>query len=128
MNGDLQYIIPFSNGSCHVAGCSSGDDFVAMQLRYWIPLALSDLGLIAALFLQSCRSLEALNTSQSYTKMSTKYRLQCIQSTKAALSTNYATQISDSTIAKVMIMASEEVSPFVLSSILALQLLTGSCF
>jgi hypothetical protein len=106
---DLNYIVPFRNGSCHQNKSCSGEGFIAIQLKYWIPFALSDHGLIAGLLLQSCRSLEALNPCQSYTKMSTEYRLQCIQSTNAALSAN-SMQISDATIAKVMIMASEEVS------------------
>lgn len=80
-----------------------------MQLKHWIPLALSDRGLMAALFLQSCHSLEALNPCQNYSDMSIKYRLQCIQSTNASLATT-STQMSDATIAKVMIMAVDEVS------------------
>ncbi|RDW73473.1 hypothetical protein BP6252_07380 [Coleophoma cylindrospora] len=104
----LNYIVPFSNGSCHRNKGSSGAALIAIQLNYWIPFALSDLGLIAALFLQSCLSLGVLNPCQNYADMSTEYRLQCIQSTNAALSTHRAMQISDATIAKVMIMASDE--------------------
>lgn len=83
-----------------------------MQMKYWIPFALSDIGLIAALFLQSCNSLAAFNPGQGYVDMATEYRLQCIQSTNAALSTHRATQLSDATIAKVMVMAFDEVNHF----------------
>ncbi|KAL7916710.1 hypothetical protein GGI35DRAFT_48695 [Trichoderma velutinum] len=103
----INYIIPFSNGSCHRNWNSSYRWLINLQLEYWIPLALSDRGLMAALFLQSCQSLEALNPCQNYADLSTKYRLQCIQSTNASLATR-ATQMSDSTIAKVMIMAIDE--------------------
>ncbi|KAL6819979.1 hypothetical protein V8C40DRAFT_252055 [Trichoderma camerunense] len=103
----INYIIPFSNGSCHRNKDSSNRWLINMQLKHWIPLALSDRGLMAALFLQSCHSLEVLNPRQNYANMSTKYRLQCIQSTNASLAKT-ATQMSDATIAKVMIMAVDE--------------------
>ncbi|KAM6478031.1 hypothetical protein HDV62DRAFT_371793 [Trichoderma sp. SZMC 28011] len=103
----VNYIIPFSNGSCHKNKDSSNRWLINMQLKHWIPLALSDRGLMAALFLQSCHSLEALNPCQNYSDMSIKYRLQCIQSTNASLATT-STQMSDATIAKVMIMAVDE--------------------
>ncbi|KAL6790940.1 hypothetical protein J3E68DRAFT_81881 [Trichoderma sp. SZMC 28012] len=103
----VNYIIPFSNGSCHKNKDSSNRWLINMQLKHWIPLALSDRGLMAALFLQSCHSLGVLNPSQDYADMSTKYRLQCIQSTNASLAKT-ATQMSDATIAKVMIMAVDE--------------------
>lgn len=103
----VNYIIPFSNGSCHKNKDSSNRWLINMQLKHWIPLALSDRGLMAALFLQSCHSLGALNSCQNYADMSTKYRIQCIQSTNASLATT-ATQLSDATIAKVMIMAVDE--------------------
>ncbi|KAK4078926.1 transcriptional regulator family: Fungal Specific TF [Trichoderma harzianum] len=103
----INYIVPFSNGSCHRNKDSSNWWLINMQLKHWIPLALSDRGLMAALFLQSCHSLEALNPCQNYADMSTKYRLQCIQSTNASLAKT-ATQLSDATIAKVMIMAVDE--------------------
>ncbi|PKK43609.1 hypothetical protein CI102_13521, partial [Trichoderma harzianum] len=103
----INYIIPFSNGSCHRNKESSNRWLINMQLKHWIPLALSDRGLMAALFLQSCQSLGALNPCQNYADMSTKYRLQCIQSTNASLATRDR-QMSDATIAKVMIMAIDE--------------------
>ncbi|KAL6691299.1 hypothetical protein J3F84DRAFT_387291 [Trichoderma pleuroticola] len=103
----VNYVIPFSNGSCHRNKDSSNRWLINLQLKYWIPLALSDRGLMAALFLQACQSLGALNPCQNYVDMSTKYRLQCIQSTNASLATT-ATQMSDATIAKVMIMAVDE--------------------
>ncbi|KAH0531270.1 hypothetical protein TsFJ059_000125 [Trichoderma semiorbis] len=103
----VNYIIPFSNGSCHRNKDSSNQWLINMQLKHWIPLALSDRGLMAALFLQSCHSLRELNPCQNYSDMSTKYRLQCIQSTNTSLAKT-ATQMSDATIAKVMIMAVDE--------------------
>ncbi|KAK4064135.1 transcriptional regulator family: Fungal Specific TF [Trichoderma aggressivum f. europaeum] len=103
----VNYVIPFSNGSCHKNRNSSSRWLIDLQLKHWIPLALSDRGLMAALFLQSCHSLGVLNPHQDYADMSTKYRLQCIQSTNASLATT-ATQMSDATIAKVMIMAIDE--------------------
>ncbi|KAL5089054.1 hypothetical protein Trisim1_005911 [Trichoderma cf. simile WF8] len=103
----VNYIIPFSNGSCHKNKESSNRWLINLQLKHWIPLALSDRGLMAALFLQSCHSLAVLNPCQNYADMSTKYRLQCIQSTNDSLSKT-ATQMSDATIAKVMIMAVDE--------------------
>lgn len=111
MAEDVNYIIPFSNGSCHRNKDSSNRWLINLQLKHWIPLALSDRGLMAALFLQSCHSLEALNPCQNYADMSTTYRLQCIQSTNASLAKT-ATQMSDATIAKVMIMAVDEVSTY----------------
>jgi hypothetical protein len=111
MDKDINYIIPFSNGSCHRNKESSNRWLINMQLKHWIPLALSDRGLMAALFLQSCQSLGALNPCQNYADMSTKYRLQCIQSTNASLATRDR-QMSDATIAKVMIMAIDEVSAY----------------
>ncbi len=106
---DVTYVVQFSNGSCHGYKASSRANFVALQLNHWIPFALSDHGLTAAVFLQSCHSLKMLHGCQSYADMSTEYRLQCIQSTSASLSSERMS-ISDATIAKVMIMAFEEVS------------------
>ncbi|KAL7954572.1 hypothetical protein V8C34DRAFT_294061 [Trichoderma compactum] len=103
----VNYVIPFSNGSCHRNKDSSSRWLINLQLKYWIPLALSDRGLMAALFLQSCHSLGVLNPHQDYADMSTKYRLQCIQSTNASLAVR-DTQMSDATISKVMIMAVDE--------------------
>ncbi|KAH8901545.1 hypothetical protein GQ53DRAFT_7428 [Thozetella sp. PMI_491] len=103
----LNYIIPFNNGSCHRNRAGLGEELVAIQLKYWVPFALSDPGLLSALFLQSCHSLGTLGPCQNYVDMSTEYRLQCIRSTNASLSIP-GSQSSDATIAKVMIMAADE--------------------
>ncbi|CAI6073341.1 unnamed protein product [Clonostachys chloroleuca] len=100
----IKFFIPFSIGSCHR---KKNPNLVAIQMTHWVPFALTDVGLIAAVFLQSCRSLATLATTSAYEDLSTKYRLQCIRSTNASLS-KAVTQANDATISKVMILASEE--------------------
>ncbi|VUC21487.1 unnamed protein product [Clonostachys rosea] len=100
----INFFIPFSIGSCHR---KKNPNLVATQMNYWVPFALTDVGLIAAVFLQSCRSLASLATTKAYDDLSTEYRLQCIRSTNASLS-KAESQANDATISKVMILASEE--------------------
>ncbi|CAH0043742.1 unnamed protein product [Clonostachys solani] len=101
----VSFFIPFIMGSCHR---KKNSNLVAMQMNHWVPFAMTDVGLLAAMFLQSCRSLASLATTRAYEDLSTGYRLQCIRSTNASLS-KAVTQTSDATISKVMILASEEI-------------------
>lgn len=62
-----------------------------------------------ALFLQSARSLATLDKSQDHKDLAATYRFQCIRSINNALSSE-STWTSDSTISKVVIMGSDQVS------------------
>ncbi|KAM0810686.1 hypothetical protein AB5N19_11036 [Seiridium cardinale] len=114
----ISYLILFRNGSCHQAGSAPSQPrvggnskawFTSMQLKCWLPFALADIGLLTALFLSSCRSLEMMTEFQNYTGMYATYKHQCIRSTNESLSFE-KTRVSDTTIAMVMVLVSESIA------------------
>ncbi|KAK3682881.1 hypothetical protein B0T22DRAFT_296043 [Podospora appendiculata] len=76
-----------------------------MTLPSWISFVLEDAGLIAALLYQICRLIRQESTLKNLAELRDQYSLQCIKSTRRSLALD---DISDHTIAKVMILASEE--------------------
>ncbi|KAK3332676.1 hypothetical protein B0T19DRAFT_416252 [Cercophora scortea] len=76
-----------------------------ITLPSWIQFVLEDAGLIAALLYQICRLIRRDSALQHVAELCDRYSLQCIESTRRSLALD---DISDHTIAKVMILASEE--------------------
>lgn len=123
---DINYVVLFRKGSCSKAGGNrsypvvGGNTkawFTSMQLKCWLPFALSDLGLLTTLLLHACRSLDVLSGFPNYAGMYTAYKHQCIQFTNNSLSFE-DTRVSDATIAMVMALLSESVSSSPLHSLL----------
>lgn len=84
-----------------------------MQLQCWLPFALADPGLLAALLLQSCRSLESIGIcsrtgSHSYADSYLAYKQQCIQWVNRCVASERE-RASDATIAMVMLLLTESV-------------------
>ncbi|KAH6894523.1 hypothetical protein B0T10DRAFT_546022 [Thelonectria olida] len=94
--------------------CNHGDAealfLVGMKL-HWLPMALSDVGLLCGLLLAACRHLTAPSpvASDDYTQMALRYKGVCIKSTNEAVVAE-GTSVSDTTIAKALIMSSDEFS------------------
>lgn len=114
----INYVVLFRKGSCSKAGGNrsypvvGGNTkawFTSMQLKCWLPFALSDLGLVTTLLLHACRSLDMLSGFPNYAGMYTAYKHQCIQFTNKSLSIE-ETRVSDATIAMVMALLSESYS------------------
>lgn len=106
---DINFVIPFRNGSCHKAGSESKAWFTNIQLTCWLPFALADPNLLAILFLQSCSSLEVLSAFQSYEGEYNAYKHQCIRYVGDSLSFE-GRRASDATIATVIILLCDSVS------------------
>lgn len=67
------------------------------------------MGLLTALLLQSCRSLQTLGKSEDFARMYTAYKHEYIRATNNSLS-HETTRISDITISMVMVLVAESVS------------------
>lgn len=74
----------------------------------WLPFAITDVGLINGILFTASRSLAALYNSKPYLLRALNYKGLCIQSTKIAISRE-GDDISDLTIAKSLLLASDEV-------------------
>jgi hypothetical protein len=88
--------------------------YVDRMTRAWVPLALTDAGLLASLFLTACRHLSGSypqqqqeQQQQRFTKLSMQYKLDCLQSLREAISVK--TSFDDATVAKTVMMAYDEV-------------------
>jgi hypothetical protein len=80
---------------------------------YWLPFVVTDSGLLAGIFLSSCRNL-ALRGHQAqanydYSQIATMYKLECIRSVNAAIAAE-GLIISETTIAKTLLLCADEVS------------------
>ena len=72
-----------------------------------IRMACADVGTIAGFLLVSIRSLMKYTASPTWVIPATRYRLECIESVKQALA---IADISDTTIAKIMMLGIEQVN------------------
>ncbi|KAK8021927.1 hypothetical protein PG990_007065 [Apiospora arundinis] len=102
----INHVILANKGRCHTAGISAQPWFTSMQLKCWLPFALADPGLLAALLLQSCRSLESLGTLGSYGDMYATYKQQCLRWVNECVSYEHR-RASDASIAMVMVLLTE---------------------
>ncbi|KAK8054790.1 hypothetical protein PG993_000017 [Apiospora rasikravindrae] len=103
----INHVILFNRGRCHEAGSSAPPWFTSMQLKCWVPFALADPGLLAALLLQSCRSLEkSIGRPGSYAETYMAYKQQCIRWVNKCVSSEQQ-RASDVTISMVMVLLTE---------------------
>lgn len=75
---------------------------------YWLPFAITDVGLMNGVFLIASRSLAVLYSNETFILQALKYKGVCIRSINVAISQE-GIMISDSTIAKALVLASDEV-------------------
>lgn len=79
----------------------------------WVPFALSDKGLLSSLLLITCRCLELLSIDSWHNNpldsMAVRYKGDCLRFIRAALHEE-GTLVSTTTIARVMVLCSYEVS------------------
>ncbi|KAK8036394.1 hypothetical protein PG991_001531 [Apiospora marii] len=111
----VNHVILFNRGRCHAAGDSAPPWFTSMQLKCWLPFALADPGLLAALLLQACRSLEGSSSSSSsighrprsyYADTYLAYKQQCIRWVNRCVTSEHE-RATDATIAMVMVLLTE---------------------
>jgi hypothetical protein len=84
--------------------------FVERMTRAWVPLALTDAGLLDSIFLTACRHLSGKNwqqQQQQYTELSVQYKLNCLRSLREAISVK--TSFNDATVAKTVMLVYDEV-------------------
>lgn len=93
--------------------CDEPDlEFTERMTRTWVPLARSDASLLDIIFLLSCRHLSASHThshqESTFTQRAFHYKGTCLKILRDAIS-NEAPSFSDSTIAKAIMLAYDEV-------------------
>jgi hypothetical protein len=79
----------------------------------WVPLGLTDAGLLNSIFLTACRHLSGQDWQQQqqqqrFTQLSLQYKLDCLQSLREAISAK--TSFDDATVAKAVMLVYDEVS------------------
>lgn len=79
------------------------------MLTELIPLALSNPGLLSAIFLSACRSLFKQEENNYYVELATYYKLACLRSMSELLAAQNR-QVGDSAIAQASLLAADEVS------------------
>ncbi|KAF4968336.1 hypothetical protein FSARC_4282 [Fusarium sarcochroum] len=102
----LNYVIQYGYGACYHK--ESEADFQASMREVWVPNAMSQPCLMAAIFHVACRNYAATTDNTMSTKFSVKklqYRLECLQMAKDAITSQVVA--TDTTIALALIMASE---------------------
>ncbi|KAH7157994.1 hypothetical protein B0J13DRAFT_185711 [Dactylonectria estremocensis] len=96
----------------HVVTCypmnSAADEaeFRLGMATHWVRLASTDIGMLATLFLASCRNLANYQHAEFYTTTSLRYKGQCIATLKSDLAQENS-MVSDATITKTLVLASE---------------------
>ncbi|CEJ93757.1 hypothetical protein VHEMI09326 [[Torrubiella] hemipterigena] len=108
-------VIPEMPAWCNHSG--EEDLFLELVNSFWLPFIITDPGLLAAVLLASCRNMllhnrraDALGEGQAnWSELALKYKIECISSVNTAIVTELP-YISDATIAKTMVMATDEAS------------------
>ncbi|KAL7935661.1 hypothetical protein V8C35DRAFT_321263 [Trichoderma chlorosporum] len=102
-------VIPNARLMCH-----HGDEehlFLESVRLHWLPFVVTDSGLLAGIFLSSCRNLalygHQTESSYDYCQIAMMYKLECIKSVNAAIATE-GPLISESTIAKTLLLCADE--------------------
>lgn len=83
-------------------------EFRLGMATHWVRLASTDIGMLATLFLASCRNLANYQHAEFYTTTSLRYKGQCIATLKSDLAQENS-MVSDATITKTLVLASEAV-------------------
>ena len=84
--------------------------YVDRMTKAWVPLALTDKGLICALLLAACRHLYEhcqQAQQQQFAQLAAQYKLTCVRSLREAISSELF--FSDATITKAVMLAYDEV-------------------
>jgi len=81
------------------------------MILHWIPFAMTDPTVMDGLFSAACRSLALLHKSDLYLRPAFIYNAKCIRSINEAISKKEAASCNDSTIVKILMLASTEVCP-----------------
>ncbi|CAJ2502367.1 Uu.00g097610.m01.CDS01 [Anthostomella pinea] len=87
--------------------------YVERMVRAWVPLALTDPGLLNSLFLTASRHLSGKyqqQQQQRFTELSAQYKLDCVRSLMESLSTR--SSFDDATIAKSVMLAYDELTVY----------------
>ncbi len=104
-NADTKYVVV--NGVV----CDHFDDVSLYKhgmATHWVQLAVTDKGMLSAIFLSACRSLEGLQCGDAYIRSALVYKGYCIRSVNTAISRE-GKMVSDATIAKSLALASDAV-------------------
>jgi hypothetical protein len=78
--------------------------------RAWVPLALTDTGLLDSIFLTACRHLSANDSEkqqQRFTNLSVQYKVECLRSLREAVSSKMT--FDDADVAKAVMLVYDEV-------------------
>lgn len=84
--------------------------YLERMTRAWVPLALTDEGLIDALLLAACRHLFdhcQQSQQQQFTQLAAHYKLACVRSLREAISAELF--FRDATVTKAIMLAYDEV-------------------
>jgi hypothetical protein len=76
---------------------------------HWVSYTITDLGMMNGLFLAACRSLANQTHEGVYASQALRYKGACIRSVAKAIE-DEGDSVSDATVAKVLFLASDEVS------------------
>ncbi|KAL7926427.1 hypothetical protein ACQKWADRAFT_309263 [Trichoderma austrokoningii] len=94
--------------------CPHGDEeplFRQGVKQYWLPFIITDSGLLAGIFLSSCRNLalrgHQTQANQYYHQIATMYKVECIRSVNAAIAAERPI-MSEATIAKTLLLCADE--------------------
>ncbi|KAH8891540.1 hypothetical protein GQ53DRAFT_746607 [Thozetella sp. PMI_491] len=111
-------VIPYLTIHCSAAAAEPGM-YMEMMPKEWVRLAVSDKGFLQGLLLASSRHLSAslhpcaemqLRKQEFYEKLAMQYKVACVQALIKAISNGTLTgPVSDSTLAKVMMLALDEI-------------------
>lgn len=89
---------------------TSPEEYLHGINRHWIPLALTDPGLLNGILISACRSLHVLYSGRSpYLNAAVRYKVSCIRSVNDDISKEPAAP-RDATIAKAIMLSGDEVS------------------
>ncbi|KAH8897457.1 hypothetical protein GQ53DRAFT_743149 [Thozetella sp. PMI_491] len=88
---------------------SSLEEYANGTQREWIPLALTDPGMLDGIFITACRSLYALHGGGPYLEYALRYKLRCMASLQKSISEE-RDRPRGSSVAKAMLLAGDEVA------------------
>ncbi|RQM06588.1 hypothetical protein DH86_00001211 [Scytalidium sp. 3C] len=87
--------------------------FTESMTREWVPLALTDIGLLDGIFLSACRHLAAHHCidqkQQLFSQLAVRYKVECVQSLRGALLKKMP-PFADSIVAQAVMLAYDELS------------------
>lgn len=84
--------------------------YIERMTKAWVPLALTDPGLLDSIFLTACRHLSANDweqQQQQFTYLSVRYKLECLRSLREAISSKMI--FDDATVAIAVMLVYDEV-------------------